>query len=105
MGKTTTVITMVATATTLAWSNGAIASTFYFNNGCSRSCTGDWGTGSQPGNVVCHGTAGPLSCPTANVGSTNTQTARRAQDVPPPPLQGANFSVDGQVTPQGRTQR
>lgn len=106
MRKFTTIVTMIATGTALAWSTTASASTFTFSNGCTRSCTGDWGSGSQAGNVVCNGTAGPLTCGGAlTAGNTGNQTARRVEATVAPTPPGSNFTTDGRVVQRGRGQR
>lgn len=67
------------------------ASTFTFSNGCTRTCTGDWGSGSSAGNVVCNGTAGPLTCGGALTNSQNFQSQLRIQQTP-------NYDLLGELT-------
>ncbi len=59
-------ITKVLFICLAVWSvNAQAASTFQFTNGCSMVCSGDWGVGSTPGTVTCHGTVTSKSsaCP------------------------------------------
>jgi hypothetical protein len=60
---------------------------YVFNNGCSRTCTGDWSANSN-GSVSCDGTAGPLLCPGKSVTTSPTTTARIS-------LANQTFNQDG----------
>ena len=60
---------------------------YVFNNGCSRTCTGDWSANSN-GSVSCDGTAGPLLCPGKSVTTSPTATARIS-------LANQTFNQDG----------
>lgn len=44
--------------------------TIVFNNGCTRTCSGDWST-NPSGTVSCDGEAGPLICPEPCPASNN----------------------------------
>lgn len=61
----------VAVGLVILGTTPAQAETYVFDNCCSRSCSGSWGT-TASGNVSCStGDAGPLSCPAAMVPGLN----------------------------------
>ena len=60
----------------------AYAQVLIFNNGCSRTCTGNWSYNSSTCTYACDGTAGALSCPAkTSTGHENRANSLRRSSV------------------------